>query len=85
MLEDIRKAFDGESVPVKNVALRKAYDEIEKLRGVIRGRDVLAGALGLDMDQIAVEAYRKAAESFLKERDEARAEVTRLKAILEPV
>ncbi len=32
MIEWIRSAFDGESTPVKNIALREANDEIERLR-----------------------------------------------------
>jgi hypothetical protein len=31
-ITEIRTAFDGDDVPKKNVALRWAYDEIERLR-----------------------------------------------------
>ena len=36
LTEQLREAFDGDSVPVKNIALRKATDEIEKLRADIK-------------------------------------------------
>ncbi len=32
VLDQIRSAFDGEDTPRKNLALRKAHDEIELLR-----------------------------------------------------
>lgn len=32
ILDQIRSAFDGEDIPRKNLALRKAHDEIELLR-----------------------------------------------------
>ncbi|THV13765.1 hypothetical protein [Rhizobium rhizophilum] len=32
ILDQIRSAFDGEDTPRKNLALRKAHDEIELLR-----------------------------------------------------
>lgn len=33
IIERLRIAFDGDDIVVKNIALRQAYDEIERLRG----------------------------------------------------
>ncbi len=41
ILTRVRNAFDSGSVPEKNIALRKAYDEIEKLQRVARLADKL--------------------------------------------
>ena len=32
----IREAFDSDSVPLKNIALKKAHDRIEKLEAALR-------------------------------------------------
>jgi hypothetical protein len=41
-IDFLRSAFAGDSVPEKNIALRKAHDEIERLRAGIAGaRDSL--------------------------------------------
>lgn len=45
MLDKIRAAFDGDDVPRKNIALRKAADRIEELETALRrARDDLQGA-----------------------------------------
>jgi len=39
ILQRLRQAFDGDKVPEKNIALRLAFDEIERLRETINRLD----------------------------------------------
>lgn len=51
MLENIRSAFEGDSVPKKNAALRKAHDEIVRLRGVLNDAQKPLGHHGREADK----------------------------------
>lgn len=42
ILQEIRSAFDAETIPVKNIALRRASGEIERLRGLLNRVDLSA-------------------------------------------
>ena len=52
ILGDIRGAFDAESIPHKNVALRRAGDEIERLQAIVRVNGLRWGHTHAEIDAI---------------------------------
>lgn len=65
ILEELRAAFDGDSVPKKNIQLRKAYDEIKRLLAALQ-------AIADDPDtNVEAAAYARIAASRLQSKSSA--------------
>lgn len=52
MSDDLRKAFDSDSVPLKNIALRKAADRIESLMVILAMERDKSLSLGRYIDEL---------------------------------
>jgi hypothetical protein len=76
-IDFLRSAFAGDSVPEKNIALRKAHDEIERLRAGIAGaRDSLERCF-----EPTVPLSKDASGGFPPNRTSARASTSVLSAV----
>lgn len=68
-LESLRKAFDSDSVQVKNVELRRAYDEVARLRVGLAdaGKIALSGFRGDTDESHALSAINNHVVAILKD------------------
>lgn len=74
-MSDYRKAFDSDSVPEKNIALRKAHDEIASLRAQLAEANSSLAALNLCEPGFL--------DRVLRERDGLRAQLAKAAEIVE--
>jgi hypothetical protein len=79
ILDQLRAAFDGDDIPRKNIALRKAHDEIKRLHAEVeqgaRWRRQGEAELRAEIEQL-----RLLCADTIKHLEEAEAEIEQLKA-----